>query len=187
DRDCDPEVAKILNGRTGVVLFVHADRIERVQWVVDVVGWMRRLELPLEDGKPIKWHPRHAPTQVQIVDLLQLLHASPLDVGPQRVAIALSAWDKVEQEGLTPSAFLAQRLPLLHQYLEHGPLAGRWRVYGVSAQGGDYEPLEGSKGPWSREDVERARAHDNPSERIKLTSDIAQSQDLTEPIAWLTE
>lgn len=187
DRDCDPEVAKVLAGRTGVVLFVHADRIERAQWVVDVVGWMRRLDLPLEEGKPIKWHPRHAPTQVQVVDLLQLLHRPPLDVGPRRLAIVLSAWDKVEAEGLTPGAFLAQRLPLLHQYLEHGPLADRWRVYGVSAQGGDYEPLEGSKSQWSREDVERARAHDRPSDRIKLTSDVAHSRDLTEPIAWLTE
>jgi hypothetical protein len=187
DRDCDPEVAKILGSRTGVVLFIHADRIEQPQWVVDVVGWMRRLELPVDDGKSIKWHARFAPTQVQLVELLQLLHTAPLDVGSRRVAIALSAWDKVEPEGLTPSAFLAQKLPLLHQYLEHGPLASRWRVYGISAQGGDYEPLEGSRASWSREDVERVRALDKPSDRIKITSDIVESRDLTEPIAWLTE
>lgn len=187
DRDCDPDVARILGRGTGVLLFVHADRIECPQWIVDVSGWMRRLGLPLEEGKPIKWHPRHAPTQVQLVELLQFLHMPPLDIGPRRVAIALSAWDKVEPEGRTPSAFLAEKLPLLHQYLEHGPLAERWRVYGVSAQGGDYEPLEGSKAEWSRKDVERARAYDEPSDRIKLTSDVARSRDLTEPIAWLTE
>jgi hypothetical protein len=187
ERDCDREVAKILQAGTGVLLFVHGDRIEHGQWVVDVTGWMTRLGLPVEEGKPIKWHPRHAPTQVQLVELLQFLHTAPLDIGPRRLAIALSAWDKIESEGRTPSAFLAEKMPLLQQYLEHGPLAGRSRIYGVSAQGGDYEPVTGSKVDWSREDVERARAYDEPSERIKLTSDTAWSRDLTEPLAWLME
>jgi Double-GTPase 1 len=185
ERDCDPEVASILQGRTGLLVFIHADRIERQQLVVDVVEWMRRLELPMEREKPIKWHPRFAPTAVQVVELLQLLLTPPLGVGPERIAIVLSAWDKVEAEGLTPTAFLTERMPLLGQYLQHGPLADRWRVFGVSAQGGDYEPSKDSKKPWKREDVERARAYDKPSERITLTTDDGQSRDLTEPIVWL--
>ena len=51
----------------------------------------------------------------------------------------LSAWDTMEEEGITPEDFLEVNLPMLHQYIHHG-LAEGWsfRVYGVSAQGADY-------------------------------------------------
>ena len=52
----------------------------------------------------------------------------------------LSAWDKVEDEGHDPEIFLTQELPLLDQYLRQGTDGWDFRIYGLSAQGGDYEP-----------------------------------------------
>ncbi len=52
----------------------------------------------------------------------------------------LSAWDKVEDEGHDPETFLTQELPLLDQYLRQGTDGWDFRIYGLSAQGGDYEP-----------------------------------------------
>ena len=63
----------------------------------------RRWGLKDPMGRPSHGHPRIAPTQVQLVDLLQLASdRPPLDVGPRRLAVMLSAWDKVRDEGLTP-------------------------------------------------------------------------------------
>lgn len=186
DRECDHEIASVLATGTGVLFFVHADRIQRSQWVVDLVAFSRRLGLPVEEGKPIAWHPQFAPTQVQLVELLQFLHSPPLSLGAPRIAVILSAWDKVAPEGRTPPAFLAERMPLLHQFLSGALDASSWRVFGVSAQGGDYEPLPEANATWSPEQVAALRDLDQPSKRIQLVADNGASHDLTEPIAWLT-
>ena len=64
-----------------------------------------------------KWHPKDAPTAVQVVEMLQMLRCNALRSPAKRLAIMLSAWDKVEEEGLDSEAFLARELPLLDQYL----------------------------------------------------------------------
>jgi len=114
DRDCEPEIADVLRAG-GVLMFIHADTIRRPQWVVDEVAQSKALGLELPEGDSVGWHPRLAPTQVQLVDLLQLLRTPPLDVGPRQLAIMLSAWDKASGEGMSPEAFLEAKLPLLAQ------------------------------------------------------------------------
>src|SRR6266853_101952 len=84
ERDCDPAVAEILTTGEGLLLFIHADQIQSPKSAVEVA-----------DGQDAPWSPRLAPTQVQLVDLLQLLRLPPLNLRLQRVAIMLSAWDKV--------------------------------------------------------------------------------------------
>jgi len=141
----------------------------------------------VEAGHVLPWVAKFAPTQVQVVDLLQMLRTPPLDVGPRRLAIVLSAWDKVAPEGMTPSGLLHERMPLLRQYLSNSDHAYAWRVFGVSAQGGDYEPLPEAKAEWSPEKVEALLQLDKASDRIQIVADRAASHDLTEPIAWLME
>ena len=107
NRDCEPEIAEIL--RTGdVLLFVHADVIGTPKWIVDEVALSEAAGLEGPDGKGEQWNPRHAPTQVQLVDLLQLLRMPPLDIGRRRLAVILSAWDRARGEVLAPEGYLAQ-------------------------------------------------------------------------------
>ncbi len=176
DRDCDPEVAEILCDGSAVLLFAHADRIQAPQWVVDETALTRKLGLPVDNEQEVPWHPRLAPTQVQLVDLLQLLRTPPLDIGPRRLGLMLSAWDKVSAEGRTPEAFLQEHLSLVDQYLRQGADAWTWRVYGVSAQGGDFAT-----------EADVLLANDVPSTRIRLVDGESESHDLTEPLAWLME
>lgn len=184
DRDCTPEIAEILQAG-GVLLFIHADTIRPPKWVVDETTLSKQAGLPMPDGQEVAWHPRLAPTQVQLVDLLQLLRVAPLDVGHRRLAIMLSAWDKASGEGLSPQAYLEKKLPLLAQYLRSSP--DRWtsRVYGLSAQGGDYDPIDPRAA--LNPDAEKLRNLDHPSTRIRLVADGKESHDLTEPLAWLME
>jgi hypothetical protein len=187
-RECDPEVSNILTESNGVLLFIHADTIQAPHWIVDVAALSKKLGIPISPGQEVPWQPKLSPTQVQQVDLLQLLRLSPLDIRARRLAIMLSAWDKVEAEGLDPITFLATRLPLLSQYLTQGADDWDWRVYGVSAQGGEYAPEPDSDETLNsdqKEEVNNLRRLELPSERIRVVNAGGESHDLTEPIAWL--
>jgi hypothetical protein len=133
----------------------------------------------------VKWNALLAPTQVQLVDLLQLFRAFPIDVGLRRIAIIFSLWDKVAAEGRSPEEFLGEQLPLLDQYLRSGADGWIWQVYGVSAQGGDYETDNEEPTPTQRARIDELKALDKPSMRINVISGTTVSHDLTEPIAWL--
>lgn len=176
ERECETGIAEILRGGSALLLFVHADRIQAPRWVVDETALTRELGLPVGGQEQVPWHPRLAPTQVQIVDLLQMLRMPPLDIGPRRVVMMLSAWDRVAPEGRSPEAFLTERLPLLDQYLRQKADEWTWCVYGVSAQGGDFAS-----------EAERLRRIDTPSTRIRLIDGATESHDLTRPLEWLVE
>jgi hypothetical protein len=179
-RECDEKVAGWLK-EPGVLLFIHADKITVPKWAIDEKLLLADLGIEPEVEDVVDWSPDGAPTQVQLVDLLQSMQTEPLDVGPRRLAIILSAWDKAAGRGFSPEEYLARRLPLLDQFLKHG-LDPRWekRLYGVSAQGGDYDDDK-----TTLPDAKRLRDIDVPSERISVVHDGGKSNDLTEPLQWL--
>jgi hypothetical protein len=184
-RECDFKEAEYLRGG-GLLLFIHADHIKAPKWVVDMTALAKELGVEIPADGNIPWHPKYAPTQVKIVSLLSLLREEPLDTGPRRLAVMLSAWDKVRDEGLTPDKFIEEKLPLLHQYLRQDADKWEWRAYGVSAQGGDYDKLdpENPQAPASAE-AESLLDLGSPSTRIQLVSGKTESHDLTEPLEWL--
>ena len=184
DRECETKIEVILQGGD-VIFFVHADTIQPPKWVVDEVALSRAIGLETSEDQVVAWDPRLAPTQVQLVDLLQLLRRPPLDTGPRRLAIMLSAWDKASGERLSPQAYLEAKLPLLNQYLQRGADGWNWRIYGLSAQGGDYDRTDPNA--QLMPEAEKLRNLDSPSERIRLVDGEAETHDLTRPLAWLME
>lgn len=185
ERECETVVAETLK-QGSVLLFVHADEINAPRWIVDLDALARALGLPQEEAaEPRSWEPRLAPTQVQLVGLLSLLCDAPLDIGPRRLVVMLSAWDKAKGEQLAPRDFLRAKLPMLFQYLETNPSLWDWAVYGVSAQGGDYDDTQPGAQP--RESARELRAADEPSRRIEITDGVTTSHDLTIPFAWLMQ
>jgi len=173
-RRCSRLLASIAESSQAVLLFIHSDTVRRPLPVVEMVAQAELLgqQLPTVPEEP--YSPHMAPTQVKLVDLLQLLSRPPLASGPRRLAILLSAWDCVEPERMTPAQFLAARLPLLDQYLGATEDYGQWRVYGVSAQGGDL-----------KKDAESLRRYDKPCERTRIVDSTTASHDLSEPLTWL--
>jgi hypothetical protein len=181
ERECDSNEAEYLrNG--GVLLFIHADNIKPPKWVVIETATAKELGIEITDDGSIPWHPKYAPTQVKIVSLLSTLREEPLDTGPRRLAVMLSAWDKVRDEGLTPAKFIEEKLPLLHQYLRQDADKWEWRAYGVSAQGGDYDKQEDKS---INPEAKKLLDLDQPSKRIQLVHGNTVSHDLTEPLEWL--
>ena len=181
-RDCEQEIAEGLQA-VGVLLFIHSDTIVQPHWVVDEAQLSNEMGVEMEfEGREVDWQPALAPTQVQLVDILQMLQCGPLYVGPRRVAVMLSAWDKVAGEGMCPEAFLNTRLPLLAQHLQQISNGWTMRVYGISAQGGDYDDASGEVAQASADALKNL---ETASERINLVDGRSVGHDLTEPIAWL--
>lgn len=176
NRDCDKHLHQILSESSGILLFIHADNIVRPQWILDVATLSRQLGIQQASTEEKIWDPQLAPTQVKLVDILQLFCSPSLQISARKLVIMLSAWDKVSEEKLTPDAFLQQHLPLLYQYLLSA--SGKWdyRTYGISAQGGDYQAQ-----------ADFLCEKDIPSERIQLVCDDHDTHDITEPLLWLME
>jgi hypothetical protein len=178
-----------------IMLLVNGNKVRAPGWVTERAAQRKATGRQKADAFAKEWHPSLAPTQVQLVDLLQLISHAPVGRAGRRIVVMISAWDKVEDERLTPDAFLTAKMPLLAQYLEAGRDGWTSRVYGVSAQGGEYdgndanaEPVEGAapmRKTQKGRDADRLREVDIPANRIRLVFGECESTDLTEPLQWL--
>jgi len=181
-RDLDPSMVDTLRAPL-ILLLVNGDTIQLPAWVVERQALAKAMGLPAQRAAvDIDWTADLAPTQVKVVDLLQMLMADDLDIGPRRLALVLSAWDRVEEEELSPAEILAAKLPLLDQYLRSGRDPWTWSVWGVSAQGGVYEDLESGE---KLAATAALRELDRASDRIKVIADGSCSSDITRPLDWL--
>lgn len=171
----------LARGASGILLFTKADEIVqpvRVQRVIDPETPQAQ---PLLDDEPdvaaTAFDPEKSPTQVKLVDLL----GAVIELEPTRklrVSLVLSAWDRVQHEGVTPAELVRLRMPLLWQYLVSNPELFAFNTYGVSAQGGDFaEPSA----------AERILAVDPPAHRATIVSDQREeaSHDVSLPLRWL--
>ena len=168
--------AELVRGSTGVLLFVHPDKLNQSWTIADAVE-IAREERPYrgastsEESAATDWNPDTIETQVMLVDLLQLLCAH-IDKERFRLAVIVSAWDLVPSNEM-PIEWLDKELPLLHQFLINARWRLDFRVYGVSAQGGQLP-----------DDVDRLATHTKTSDRIQVTLDGLPSHDITAPIRW---
>lgn len=78
----------------------------------------------------------------QIVELLQLIIEFIKGYRRPKIKVIISAWDIIaqsEEQYNIPSDFLVKKLPLLNQYLICNKTDIDYDVWGISAQGGDFE------------------------------------------------
>lgn len=194
----DRELGRVLGDSLAggnIMLLVNGNKVKAAAWVTERASQRRATGRQKAEALPKDWHPSLAPTQVQLVDLLQLISHAPVGRAGRRIVVMISAWDKVEGEKLTPDAYLTAKLPLLAQYLEAGRDGWTSRVYGVSAQGGEYDGNDANaesadgKAPKKKtqkgRDADRLREVDIPANRIRLVFGERESNDLTEPLQWL--
>lgn len=180
-----------------IMLLLNGNKVKSPAWVTERATQRKVIGMQKGEALPEEWDPKFAPTQVQLVDLLQQISHPPVGSTGRRIVVMISAWDKAEGEGLTPEDFLTQKLPLLAQYLQAGRDGWTSRVYGVSAQGGEYDGNENNAEQEEGEeaqrkskvtkgkDADRLRDVDVPADRIRLVFGETESSDLTEPLQWL--
>ncbi len=166
DRRLPSDYVRLLEQCFGVLLFVHCRQVERV--------WTIPAHEPKAGARPmIEWDPNHAPTQVQLVDLLQSAQLILKRSRVLRVGVVISAWDEVE-ERITPRSWIAKHLPLLDQFLKANTETVKSAIFGVSAIGG------------SLDDRESLALTASPSARVRVQIDSDSIRDLTRPIEFLT-
>ena len=190
-RSCSEAVAEQLWNRNGIALFVRSEGIKAPVALSDMLQIEREMrEAMLEGGagratevQPEReWSAADSPDQVKVVDLLQVLAGELRGAPRERLAIIVSAWDRVG--GYSSAAdFITHRLPLLSQYLQAGNHPFEYRYYGVSAQGCEY--VEEDYAEELPEALAALLAMDEASKRIQLVDGPGEGPDLTLPVDWL--
>jgi hypothetical protein len=188
-RSWEPSFADLVKTTAGLVLFVHPKNLKKgpsIAFANEVLdGWQDQPEMAAEsDGAAeekapaVLWEPALMPTQVKLVDIIQTL-CGLFGEGRQidRLAIVISAWDLVRKEGLDPHSWVDKHLPLLTQYLRCNQQTVQYRIFGVSAQGGDLA-----------KDVDKLHSVEHPTNRILiegLMEGEGRNVDLTFPVRWV--
>jgi hypothetical protein len=108
--------------------------------------------------------------------LLQFIQQKPFARRRRKLAVVISAWDVVAQPQPSPLEWLKRERPLLHQFLASNGGSFKFKVYGISAQGGD---VTGDK----RQQMLQL----TPSKRIICVEETTPTSDLTAPLVWLTK
>ena len=127
------------------------------------------------------WSHKSCPTQVVLVDLLQAISQTAMKL--DKISVVVSAWDTVikvesqlaKEEIVNPTKWLEKHLPLLAQYLSTN-YADRYKIFGVSAQGGDYSI-----------DKKDLLSIQNPTERIIVSNGLVNSHNIMLPLEWLLD
>jgi hypothetical protein len=190
------EFRELADRASGLLLFIHPDRVFEPWQIRDQQELMGVLgddaidrhaegdeanaavvgsaaEQPTSEKE---WDPAKAPTQVQLVDVLQHLLPSGGKTVRKRVTVIVSAWDLLRKLRQPPHKWLERRMPLLFQYLRATVGRDGFRVFGVSATGGNIE---------NNEDRARLLQQDR-CDRIEVAGEgVTNSHDITEPMRCL--
>ena len=191
DREWPQSHAEIVRRSDSALLFIHPGKVKEGPLIRDARPLIATIAQVQGDGqaananaqpslvesaggRTVPATPTFAPTQVQLVEILQFMQRHKGDVSGFKLGVIISAWDVVMKQGKsTPDRWLQDRLPMLHQYLLAHRETVHSRIYGVSAQGGDI----------TKEAV-RLRAKHSPSERIIVVEGKTTSSDITIPVRW---
>ncbi len=165
----------------GLILFLHCKQqagheLLEHPTIIDVETTAETLPNP--SAESTEWSIEQSSKQVKLVYLLQFV--AELLSSPIRVAVAISAWDHLDQapaglEPKEPSLFLAKHWPLLVQFLECNRATFPFKTFGVSARGGGTSP----------EEIERLTNIVHARDRVILVDGGHRSNDLTRPVRWL--
>ena len=179
NRMCLTSFADLVKEVDGCLLFVHPGKLVETAWIDEAnatySGWQEDEPGDADPGPSgTEWEARKAPTQVQMVEILQFL--MELSEKRLRVVLVISAWDLVKEQ-VQPAQWVEKQLPLLWQFLVANPDLFDVTFMGVSAQGGEVA------GDNSEADV--LLDHSIASRRIRVSALGKEGHDISHPIRWL--
>ncbi len=156
----------------GLCIFVNAARFAEDPTLTDVDRARAALGINNDEtlGANVKFAVDEPMGQLALVDLIQILARQP--GGPRRIALIVSAFDSSGET--QPGEWLTACAPLARQYLGANADSLPIRIYGLSAQGGDFEKKD-----------ERTKLRTlNAVERASVLREDGSATDLDEPVRW---
>ena len=175
-RQWEDDFESVIDDSSGLLLFVDPrDVMNKPRLLFHENQYYRMFgdEKPKSDKPLTEWTEKLAPSQVKLVDFLQMLDYHK-QKSIRRIAILVSCWDVVKNE-TNPENWAKIHVPLLYQYLKANDKLFEVKFFGISSQGGSYE-LDKSK----LQQME-------PLDRIKVTDGLSNSNNILSPILWLTD
>lgn len=165
-REMSIELKQKIMDSDGILYFVNVEDIHEPEFISELPSQFRQGDnlakgrVPCEDD----------PTQVQIIDLLQVILRIKKKIN---IGIIFSAWDLVNDDEQTEvDAYLQKNLNMLWQYLQSNKNIINLKIWGVSAIGGKIE------------DGDKLLDFVDQIERIKVVNDSGEiSNDLTSIIS----
>jgi len=195
-REWDDEYNDIVKSIHGLLLFINPqDKKNRTIYLADLNEVERELKAEVmakEDAEeeecnkeemtkePIlefaQWSEEYTSNQVKLVEILQFLKDQRSVSLPLQVSVIISRWDVIEKSmSGKPEEWLKEKMPLLYQYLICNQDSFLSKVFGVSAQGGNYKK--------DKNNLLSLDSHERP--KVKMGLEFIN--DITEPIIWLTQ
>lgn len=182
ERRANQTLVAAVRSATGVAIFINPTKVDDPSRIRDVWDALGQCAQEGESATGAQNEKQSAPeftpsaccTQVKYVDLLQQLVAHEPRV-PIRCSIIVSAMDALDGTEFEdqPERFLSKRMSLLDQFLRTRTDLITARVYGISAQGGDY----------LTSDVESLAKLG--TRRIRVSTRGERRYDITLPLRWL--
>jgi hypothetical protein len=165
-----PRLRAACEEATAIALCVHPARLRVPQPISLLAG------LGGEDGaaapEPVAFDVHeHAATAAELIDVFENVTELCRERWPIRLAVIVSAWDRVDGEA-TPLEWLRTRLPAVLATIESNPDIAALEVFGVSAQGG---PLD------SRDDL---LARGEICDRVYACDRDGRAVSLVAPVRW---
>lgn len=172
NRKLDLKYLELIQSANGIILFINPDHMLAPQLIsnIDLCIGSEPLQIGMDKAK--KWEHKDTPTQVILIDILQMIL---FNINQSlKVAVIVSAWDVINNKiKISPSKWVEDNLPLLFQYLNANNSLIKFTFWGLSAQGGNYSEC--------KNELELK----TPSERIMVQTEAERSNDITLPIKWL--
>lgn len=141
DRQIDEDFVIQFKKSDSILFFVNYFNMSRERLIKVVNEEQKTEEVSGEDSI----EKNREANQSQVVELLQLIiELTKRDKRP-KIKIIISAWDVIDrndEQYNVPRDFLTKRLPLLDQYLNCNKGEMDCEIWGISAQGGDFENEE---------------------------------------------
>src|SRR5258708_1322829 len=124
----------------GALLFIGPDVVKphRIDMLDELSGLVPGADGCNHTAAPKSWDIEKAPTQVQLMELLQTIATREYIKAGFKLAIVVSAYDLHRSTYPEPGNFVAKELPMLDQFLRSNADLFHMTTFGVSAQGGVY-------------------------------------------------
>jgi hypothetical protein len=176
-RQWGEEFEKLIESSNGLLLFIDPRDPQNKPRLIYQENQIYRIfgdEKPKKSLEPVIWTEKLVPSQVKLVDFLQMLDYHQPNV-IKKIAVLVSCWDVIIGE-TNPRNWCETNVPLLTQYLAANNHLFETKFFGLSSQGGNYEIPE----------IRTKLLEMEPLERITVTDGTSTPYNILSPILWLT-